>query len=97
MYKYLSIVFSLMVNLKNFIEKNSKNIQTVVSETKRPMLAPIYPSFGINKKDLKNAIIHAHKPNIDFLMEHFVNKDYDKMIEASEAVLDLIQKGTMVR
>ena len=50
MYKYLSIVFSLMVNLKNFIEKNSKNIQTVVSETKRPMLAPIYPSFGINKK-----------------------------------------------
>ena len=35
--------------------------------------------------------------NQKLLMEHFVNKDYDRMVEASEAVLDLIQKGTMVR
>ena len=35
--------------------------------------------------------------NQKLLMDHFVNKDYDRMIEASEAVLDLIQKGTMVR
>lgn len=45
-------------------------MQTIKDLNKRVLLV-ILDGFGINKKDLKNAITHAHKPNIDFLMEHF--------------------------
>ncbi len=35
------------------------------------VLLVILDGFGINPKDNKNAILHAHKPNIDFLFSHY--------------------------
>ena len=35
------------------------------------VLLVILDGFGINPKDNKNAILHAKKPNIDFLFEHY--------------------------
>ncbi|MDO9181243.1 MAG: 2,3-bisphosphoglycerate-independent phosphoglycerate mutase, partial [Bacteriovorax sp.] len=35
------------------------------------VLLVILDGFGINPKDNKNAILHAKKPNIDFLFSHF--------------------------
>lgn len=64
--------------------------------------------LSLIRKDQQNGIIRADVDplllsdmligiNQKLLMEHFVNKDYDRMVEVSEAVLDLLQKGTMVR
>jgi 2,3-bisphosphoglycerate-independent phosphoglycerate mutase len=35
------------------------------------VLLVILDGFGINPKDNKNAILHAKKPNIDYLFEHY--------------------------
>lgn len=37
----------------------------------KKVLLVILDGFGINPKDLKNAIMHAKKPHIDYLMNHY--------------------------
>ena len=45
-------------------------MKSLHSLNKRVLLV-ILDGYGINPKDNKNAILHAKKPNIDFLFEHF--------------------------
>jgi 2,3-bisphosphoglycerate-independent phosphoglycerate mutase len=45
-------------------------IKTLHGLNKRVLLV-ILDGFGINSKDNKNAILHAKKPNLDFLFNHY--------------------------
>lgn len=45
-------------------------MKSIQGLNKRVLLC-ILDGFGINPKDLKNAIKHANKPNIDLLMNHY--------------------------
>lgn len=45
-------------------------MKSIKGLNKRVLLV-ILDGFGINPNDLKNAIKHANKPNIDFLMNHY--------------------------
>ncbi|MDD4973233.1 MAG: 2,3-bisphosphoglycerate-independent phosphoglycerate mutase [Bacteriovorax sp.] len=45
-------------------------MKSLYAINKRVLLV-ILDGFGINPKDNKNAILHAKKPNIDFLFEHY--------------------------
>ncbi|HAZ13999.1 MAG: phosphoglycerate mutase (2,3-diphosphoglycerate-independent) [Bdellovibrionales bacterium GWA2_49_15] len=46
--------------------------QTLKSLNKKIILC-ILDGFGINSKDLHNAVLHAHKPTFDDFMSHFPN------------------------
>ena len=42
-----------------------------IKDLNKIVLLVILDGFGINPNDHKNAIMHAHKPSIDFLMNNF--------------------------
>jgi 2,3-bisphosphoglycerate-independent phosphoglycerate mutase len=42
-----------------------------IENSNNKVLLVILDGFGLTDKDLKNAIKHAHKPNIDFLMKNY--------------------------
>ena len=46
-------------------------MQSPIHALNKRVLLCILDGFGINPKDLKNAIMHAKKPNIDFLFSHY--------------------------
>lgn len=95
--RYYKIGVLMELDKSNFIQKLTKQ---------NPGMMEYF--LSLIRKDQANGII---RPEVDpqllsdmliginqkMLMEHFVNKDYERMLEASEAILDLLQKGTMVR
>ena len=46
-------------------------MQSQIHALNKRVLLCILDGFGINPKDLKNAIKHAHKPHIDSLFAHY--------------------------
>lgn len=95
--RYYKIGVLMELDKSSFIQKlikqNPGMMEYFLSLIRKDQANGIIRS-DVNPQLLSDVLIGI---NQKLLMEHFVNKDYDKMIEASEAVLDLIQKGTMVR
>ena len=95
--RYYKIGILMELDKSNFIQKLVKQ---------NPGMMDYF--LSLIRRDQANGII---RPEVDpqllsdmliginqkILMEHFVNKDYAKMIQTSQAVLELLQKGTMVR